>query len=123
VGGSDFPFEVEADFIAKLQIGWSFNLAFGFDEVAGFFINTFPGQASEFKVEALLQIQALNLDARLLFLNAEIDEISIDFGAGLYIDLDKQSGLGLEGEEAPGRQYGRLTKTDLSKITNKKNIL
>ena len=123
LGGGDFPLEVEADFEATLSIGWSFTLAFGFDETSGFFINTFPGEASEFSVEGLLTVSATDIAARLLFLNAEIEETTIDFGAGLYIDLDKQNGLGLDTEEDPGEEYGRLTKTNLSQIPNKKNIL
>lgn len=51
-----------------LTIEWEFKLAFGFDESDGFFIYTFPGEASEFFIKVDIDIlDNADVDANLLY--------------------------------------------------------
>jgi hypothetical protein len=116
-----FPLEIEFDGIDSnvptLAIGWSFNLAFGFDEVEGFFLYTFPEGSQEFRVEALLSVLDRTLSATLIFLKASISDLDLRVGAAVYVDLDKVRALRLESDKTTDPQYGRLTRGNLKQIT------
>jgi hypothetical protein len=74
-------------------IGWSFNLAFGYDETKGFFLFTFPDKEITSEFEALLPVPNANLDASLFFLDVYLTNFNIDVGAKLFVDIDKSSAL------------------------------
>lgn len=100
-----------------MSIGWSFNLAFGYDETEGFFLYTFPGpeECSEFAIEALLTVENASINASLFFLDVALTKMNINLGAQLFVDFDKESAL--RKTDLPGPNYGRLTQGDFSKIT------
>jgi hypothetical protein len=51
-GNLPITLRVESNESPTLKLKWTFMVAFGFDETDGFFIYTFPGEASEFFVKA-----------------------------------------------------------------------
>ena len=75
-----------ADEVPTLSLGWSFDLAFGFDEKEGFFLQTnAAGGKSEFSVQALLDIPSRTVEAQLFFLGANLTEVCLQVGAGLFV--------------------------------------
>lgn len=121
----DFPLLVEmtGENEPSLDIGWGFKLGFGFDEQAGFFLDTFPGEEAEFCIEALLNIEGRTLDALLFFLRATFNDMDLMVGAGVFIDLDKASALRLPGDEPRDTpQFGRLTQANFRNITNVRDL-
>jgi hypothetical protein len=121
-----FPLEISfsgADgSVPLLRVGWCFNLAFGFDEVSGFFLYTFPGKNAEISVEGLLEVLDRRIDATLFFLKAVLDNIDLEIGAGLFVDIDKASALRISSENETDRDYGRLTRTNLRQIVKKSEL-
>ena len=140
--GQEFPIELpELDFelpeglpvqlkvdseTPVLELFWKFKLAFGFDETDGFFLYTFPedDEDSEFQVVASLDHNITDIDATLLyFLNLGLDSTRLQFGAGLFVDIDKEKALRLkEPDDATSFRYGRVSRDDLRKVPNKKDL-
>ena len=108
---------MQGDDVPTLCIGWSFKLAFGYDETEGFFLYTFPDDTahSEFEVEALLSVPNTNISANLFFLDVDLTNLNIDVGAKLFVDIDKSSAL--RKPDVPGPNFGRVTQGDFQKIT------
>lgn len=49
--------------------------------------------------------------------------MDIGFGAGVFIDIDKEAALRLKMPEDPNLpEYGRISRDDFKKITNKKDL-
>lgn len=131
-----------------LTLKWGFKFAFGFDVDDGFFLYTFPqeDEGSEFFIRADLSVDNLNIDAKLLyFLNVALNDALIQFGAGIFVDIDKEAGKSfLKSEQAKmpknkitdfccfsatrksdtqnSVRYGRLSRSDLKKIPVKKDL-
>lgn len=93
-----------------LCIRWGFKFAFGFDETDGFFIYTFPDEGDEFFIRADFSLEVDNVQATLLFFLAlELNDIDINFGAGIFVGLDKESALRLgEPDDENSVQFGRI---------------
>ena len=73
------------------NVSWKFSLSFGYDEEDGFFLYTFPDEGSEFEITADLKMEDINVNATLLyFLNMELTNAEIEFGVGIYVDIDKE---------------------------------
>jgi len=90
-----------------------------------FFVYTFPeDDQSELFIKADFFTSITELDARLLyFLNVNLDAIDIQFGAGMFVDLDKAAALRLKKpEDRNSPNYGRLTRGELRKIPSKKDL-
>jgi hypothetical protein len=105
-----------------LTIFWKFKLAFGFDETDGFFLYTFPGEGSEFQIVADLELDLNSIDATLLyFLNLELKKIRIEFGAGIFIDIDKEKAT-RKTDDMNSVRYGRISRDDIRKIPVKKDL-
>lgn len=115
-----FPLEIalgsDPNETPTLEVGWSFKLAFGFDEREGFFLQTFPDEDGELFIEALLEVQNVFVKASLFFLEANFPDIDLLSGASFSLDINKATGLRLDGPEEEGPQYGRLTATDFKRI-------
>ena len=74
-----------------MNVTWKFSLSFGYDEEDGFFLYTFPDEGSEFEITADLKMEDINVNATLLyFLNMELTNAEIEFGVGIYVDIDKE---------------------------------
>lgn len=106
---SDFPVKIslggeeDDNAVPTLTVEWGFKLGFGFDEEEGFFLQTFPDDDSEFCVQALLDIRNQSVDASLFFLDANLSDIDLLVGAGIFVNLKKESALRLSENEAPGQ--------------------
>ena len=93
-----------------LRLCWEFKFAFGFDETDGFFIYTFPDQSDEFAIRADFSLEVDKVRATLLFFLAlELNEIEIEFGAGIFVGLDKESALRMrDPDDRNSVQFGRI---------------
>jgi len=114
-----FPLEMEftgnGNAVPQLEIGWYFNLAFGFDEIAGFFLYTYPGGQQEFSVYAIMSVLDRKLTATLIMLKGTFDDFDLVFGASVYVNLDKAKAL--RRADSPGdAQYGRITRGNLREM-------
>lgn len=81
-----------------LELTWKFKLAFGFDETDGFFLYTFPepDEESEFTITANFNWNIAEVDGLLAyFLSLQLDNTTIQFGAYICIDMDKEAALRL----------------------------
>lgn len=61
----------------------------------------------------------------LYFLNLELINTNIEFGAGIFVDLDKEAALRLdqpEDKNTAGTRYGRLVRDQFPKIPVKKDL-
>ena len=119
-----FTFEV-SDNEPSLDIEWQFDLAFGYDEDSGFFIYTFPEDKAEFFIRANANLlDDANIDATLLyFLDFELKNTTIEFGAGFFVDIDKERALGIPNDDVETVNYGRLTRDMIvNKVPRKKDI-
>lgn len=121
-----FTFEV-SDNEPSLVIEWQFDLAFGYDEDSGFFIYTFPEDKAEFFIQANANlIKDANINATLLyFLDFELKNTNIEFGAGFFVDIDKERALGIphDSDDVETVNYGRLTRDMIvNKVPRKKDI-
>ena len=121
-----FTFEV-SDNEPSLDIEWQFDLAFGYDEDSGFFIYTFPEDKAEFFIQANANLlDQANIDATLLyFLDFELNNTNIEFGAGFFVDIDKERALGMphDSDDVETVNYGRLTRDMIvNKVPRKKDI-
>lgn len=121
--GEDFPLSISqtTDVVnaPTLTLAWSFTLAFGFDENSGFFLQTILDEdedVSELSVQALLDIHNTTFEAKLFFLNARLEEVCLQVGAQINVDVNKASALRLKEKESPGENYGRLSAADMKKI-------
>jgi hypothetical protein len=110
--GGDFPLELELSGTKNaptLTIEWFFTLGFGYDESVGFFLSTFEEDESELGVTALFSMKGMELSAQLFFLRAELENLNLNVGAGVLIDIVKA-------DNTTGPAYGRITRGDLRKI-------
>jgi len=122
-----FPLEIEFSgngntSAPTLTIGWAFDLAFGFDEMNGFFLYTFPEGNDEFRVDCLLSVVDRKLDATLIFLKGGIQDLDLLVGGRLFINVDKARALGMDKEDRTSAKYGRLTAGDIRKIVKPSNM-
>jgi len=129
LGNKALPLQIEVDGAntPSFTIDWHFKLGVGFDEKEGFFLYTFPDEGeSEFFIKADFAFDdpIESVDAKLLyFLKFELEEIDMQFGAGIFIDINKKEGLRLEQPEDPkSHTYGRLTRDMFAKVTSKRDL-
>lgn len=121
-GALPLHLKIESENVPTITLEWGFKLAFGFDDEDGFFLNTFPGEDSEFFVRADFDLDVEVVSATLLyFLNITLEDISVEFGAGVFVDIDKESAL-RKADNSSSVSYGRLTRNDFNKIPNKKDL-
>lgn len=95
----------------------------GFDDDEGFFIYTHPSEGSELSITADFYLNVAEIDAKLLyFLNLYMENAVIEFGAGIFVDIDKEAALG-KADGVNSLLYGRVTRDIFrNKIKNKKNL-
>jgi hypothetical protein len=124
-GNKIFPVQISmgGDARPALSIQWSFRMGFGLDEDDGFFIYTFPKQGSELFVKADFTLPIPYVDAKLLyFLNLGFENFDIAFGAGIFLDIDKEHGM-RETDNPNSVRYGRLTLDDIqNRVPDKKDL-
>ena len=122
VGGLPIQINVDSD-APTLTLTWKFKLAFGFDDDDGFFLYTFPEVAgSEFQIIADFDWEIDTIDAKLLyFLDMTLNEVHIAFGAGVFVNIDKEKAL-RKSDHPNSVKYGRVSQNDFTKITNKKEL-
>jgi hypothetical protein len=116
-----------------------------------FFLYTFPDDGAELFIKADLFVPLGEVDSKLLyFLNFALDNgmsiipeyvalcipltyilcyfycvcvVEIGFGAGVFIDVDKEAALRLKTpENSTLATYGRISRDDFKKIINKKDL-
>jgi hypothetical protein len=106
-----------------LTLEWGFKLAFGFDETDGFFLYTYPDNESEFFIKADFDLPVASSNAKLLyFLNFYLEAIHIEFGAGIFVDIDKEKAMRSDDNRNSVR-YGRVSRDDIqNKIPVKKDL-
>ena len=65
-----------------------------------------------------------SIDAKLLyFLNIGLDDIAVQFAAGIFVDMSKEAALRLdEPEDKNTVQYGRLTRDMMNNLASKRDI-
>ena len=121
LGNGFFPLQISTSSTERptLTLMWRLKLAFGFDENDGFFLYTFPHidpaqKESEFFVRADFNLPVQSMDAKLLyFLNLGLDDIDISFGAGIFVDIDKEHGMRGKVDDPNSVRFGRLSIADL----------
>lgn len=86
------------------------------DDVSGFYLKTDGGE--EAYIEVALSVLNANAGATLFFLKATMDDIDLQVGVRIFLDIDKEQALKGSVEQKPS-EVGRLTFGDLSKINFK----
>lgn len=63
------------------------------------------------------------IDAKLLyFLDVDMNEALIEFGAGVFVDIDKERALRITEDDPNSVRYGRVTRDMLPKIPVKSDL-
>ena len=115
LGNENFPLQISmgSDESPTIMLEWSYKFAFGFDEEDGFFLYTFPNQESELFIRADFSLPVSYIDAKLLyFLNLGLENLEVVFGAGIFVDVDKEHGM-QRADDPNSVQYGRLSVDDI----------
>lgn len=112
LGNKALPLQLNVDSSPpEFSIEWKFTLSFGFDEEDGFFLYTHPGEESELFIKADFTTPSIDVDAKLLyFLNLEMENAEIEFGGGVFVDIDKEAALRVEDDEFPNLGTSEPTK-------------
>ena len=89
----------------------------------GFFLYTFPDEEdSEVFIKGDLFLGGLNITSKLLyFLQLEFPNVDIGFGAGIFVDFDKEAGT-RKVDDPTSVRYGRMSREDFSKMPVKTDL-
>jgi hypothetical protein len=59
----------------------------------------------------------------LYFLNITLEDLNLEFGAGMFVDIDKEKALRIANDDPNSFRYGRISKDELAnKVPNKKDL-